>query len=424
MNKRIRGHRLIGVCVSWCTAALLSCPAVPVAAEQVTVSYEIAESPERTPVMRKWGEDFMKLHPIIKVEAVPQQDVEKNVVAIQGGAGPDLIISDWNALASYAGNGMAVPLDAFVQADGFDLSQFFPMPLDGYRYNGLLYALPLKVDTHVMAYNRDLFDQGGVQYPREWTWDALRSNARKLTRDTNGDGQPEQFGFGLYAFYVDGYIGWIWQNGGNVYSRVNGKVKSTYNDPKTVDAVQFLVDLMHQDQVMADPNWLSRQNLRGDQMFTASKVAAYFTGEWRLRFFNQANPLLNWDIAMVPYNAQRAIELGGIGYLINPNARHKKEAWELLKFIAAGESAQRSVIESGMGLSALKRMPPLSFPGKRIDIMLTSMNYLRKIDMFPEWSKINQSIEEPTLAKVWRAELNVKQALAEITRQSNAILGW
>lgn len=171
---------------------------------------------------------------------------------------------------------------------------------------------------------------------------------------------------------------------------------------------------------MPSPSWLSAQRLPRDQVFITGKAASYFVGEWRLATFNQGNALLN----MVPYNVQKAIELGGIAYALNRNTKHKQAAWEFMKYVTASESAQELVVRTGMGLSGLKRMPPMSFPGKRTDIMLASMNYLRKIDMFPEWAQINQTVEEPNLAKIWNGEAAVRPTMEAIAQQSNAILGW
>ncbi|HET7560162.1 MAG TPA: extracellular solute-binding protein [Limnochordia bacterium] len=389
------------------------------AAEQATITYEISGTPGRAEVMKQWSVDFMKLHPDIKVVPVVQQDVEHNLVALTAGSGPDLIISDWNAMVSYSGNGFALPLDDYLKADDFDLGQFYQAVLDGYRADGHLYELPIKVDTHVMVYNRDAFSAAAVPFPTEWSWDQLRSNAKKLTQDKNGDGKIDQYGYGTYAWYFDGYIGPIWQNGGKLYQREGGKVKSHWSDPNVEEAVQFLYDLMYKDNVMMSPN-----EGKGDGIFTTGKVASYFVGEWHLAQIQQAAGILDWDIAQIPYNKEHAVELGGIGYLVNKSTKYPKAAVQFLEYVAGSDQAQKSVVDTALGLSALKRMPALQFPGKHTDAMLQSMNYVRRVDMFPEWSKINDSVEEPNIALIWANKAAVKPTLEKITQASNAILGW
>ena len=74
--------------------------------------------------------------------------------------------------------------------------------LDSYRYDGDktgsgdLYALPKDASVFAYAYNKDLFDEAGLDYPdpeNPYTYDEFVEVCKKLTKDTDGDGLYDVF---------------------------------------------------------------------------------------------------------------------------------------------------------------------------------------------------------------------------------------
>ena len=60
-----------------------------------------------------------------------------------------------------------------------------------YQWDGKTYAVPKDIDTIAMWYNKDMFDEAGIDYPDgSWTWDEFYDIAEKLTKE---DGS--QYGF-------------------------------------------------------------------------------------------------------------------------------------------------------------------------------------------------------------------------------------
>jgi multiple sugar transport system substrate-binding protein len=394
-----------------------------VALGKTKIGYQISGSAERVQVMTQWGKDFEKRNPNIETEPVIIDGESKMQVMLATGTAPDLLISDWNALSSWAGHGNAVELTPFITRDRFDLRQFYTAVIDGYRWNDGLYALPYKADVHVMPYNVDLFNNAGVHYPSDdVNWDQLVAMGKKLTRDTDGDNVNDQYGFSIYGWYFDTYIGFIWMNDGEVYVKEpNGRFRCTYDAPNTVEAVQFLADLIHVHRITPERSYRPRY----DELFQLGRSAMYFTGEWRLHaFLPDKAPNLAWDLAMIPRQKKRSIELGGVGYFMNSASKNQAEAWELLKFIATDTGVQTSVLETKIGLSALRKMPPLEFPVKNLRALTESLNYVRKQDMSSDWLDIDANMVNPTIGKILDNAVPVRAGLQELTRQANAKLGW
>lgn len=63
-----------------------------------------------------------------------------------------------------------------------------------------------------MVYNAQMLDDAGLTYPEElaqrgeWTWDKFNEYAKALTKDTDGDGQMDVYGFGSgYTLAIQGF---------------------------------------------------------------------------------------------------------------------------------------------------------------------------------------------------------------------------
>lgn len=81
---------------------------------------------------------------------------------------------------------------------------------------GKIYGVPFQWQTTLLFYNKTIFDASGVDYPSgSWKWDSVQAVSRKLTRDTNGDGKLDQWGFGATTGF-EFLFSLIWSFGGEV----------------------------------------------------------------------------------------------------------------------------------------------------------------------------------------------------------------
>ncbi|HRF97846.1 MAG TPA: extracellular solute-binding protein, partial [Aggregatilineales bacterium] len=73
--------------------------------------------------------------------------------------------------------GYMLPLDGLID----DQDDFHPSVLDTVRVDGTLYCIPRDAWAMSLFYNRDSFDDSGLEYPTDdWTWDDLRENSQLL----------------------------------------------------------------------------------------------------------------------------------------------------------------------------------------------------------------------------------------------------
>lgn len=95
-------------------------------------------------------------------------------------------------------------------------------------------------------FNKTIFERDGLENPYDlvkndqWTWDKLVEIATKATKDTNGDGTPDQWG--LTGRFVNKDV--MYSFGGEMLTQdADGNFKFAMNDPKAIAGLTYLQDL-------------------------------------------------------------------------------------------------------------------------------------------------------------------------------------
>ena len=110
----------------------------------------------------------------------------------------------------------ADPATASTDSDAFEEEDFYAKALDAFRVDGELVCLPQNISSLVVYYNRDLFRQGRRERAAPgWTWDDMVEKAIALTRDTDGDGNVDQYGLGVEPTVIR-IAPFVWSNGGEI----------------------------------------------------------------------------------------------------------------------------------------------------------------------------------------------------------------
>ncbi len=74
-------------------------------------------------------------------------------------------------------NGALADLSDMISAD----APYYPRALEAFQQDGKQYALPESFSTVLLFYNKDLFDQAGIDYPTaDWTWDDAMTAAKAI----------------------------------------------------------------------------------------------------------------------------------------------------------------------------------------------------------------------------------------------------
>lgn len=312
----------------------------------------------RGDVMSRSMEQFREQHSEITVIYEPsvESDVtQRIIVELAGGNAADVFISSGADFYNFWEKGAFLDLTEFVNLDeDLNVDDLYPQP-GAFHTEGKWYGMPFQLVTGGCFYNATLFDEAGVPHPDQWpdrpdgiwTWDDFLEVAKELTKDADGDGELDQWGYYITNGFEFGYLPWIWSNGGD-YVNVE-EMKTTLDQPEAMAAFQFVMDLVHTHEVSLDPAVGSQLSTQlGMSPFMAGKVAVTnHAREWQLRLM-QENGM---EAHRCPY--PRSPQTGlGIGPFNNqPNlawsgTKYPEACYELLTFLA-GTEVQTMVAESG-----------------------------------------------------------------------------
>ena len=190
-------------------------------------------------------ERFENTNPGITIEAenIPWNSYYDNLyTAIVGGNAPDAAMVKLFAQPRLIEMGALEPLDGRLadwpgKADLLDnLLEINKGP------DGAHYYLPVQYVVLYLYYRADMLTEAGLKPPQ--TCEEFLQAAEALTRDTDGDGQPDVYGFGFRGG-KGGYDQW----GTFVLSTGVELDSPELTDPKVVDANRWLVDLFQKEKV-------------------------------------------------------------------------------------------------------------------------------------------------------------------------------
>ncbi|WJH37346.1 extracellular solute-binding protein [Paenibacillus sp. CC-CFT747] len=141
---------------------------------------------------------FRRDHPLvdIKMLTLPAPGYWDSLrISREMGLQPDVILVTDTQYSELANPDAYEDLDSLCPVESSDL---YPKVLGAFRDGERIKALPVTFSTVFLAYNPSLFAANGIPVPNvQWTLDEFKQAALSLTRDTNGDGILDRYGFSL-----------------------------------------------------------------------------------------------------------------------------------------------------------------------------------------------------------------------------------
>ena len=184
----------------------------------VQITYMEWGDPAELDVWKAIVSDFEAANPNIKVD-VQVSDWEsywtKLKTLLAANTPPDVFAMDAPLFKDYQSRGVLLNLQPMIDKNPGMLDGLYPNTLTAYQSSDGYFGLPRDFQTIVVFYNKDMFDKAGVPYPKAgWTYDDLRATAKALTKDTNGDGKTDQYGYEIDPYdFEPGMSEIIWAYG-------------------------------------------------------------------------------------------------------------------------------------------------------------------------------------------------------------------
>ncbi len=155
--------------------------------------------------------------------------------------------------------------------------------------DGKTWGAPFSSQAFAIIARKDWREKVGMDVPK--TWDDLAALAKAFTeKDPDGNGENDTAGFLAPAGTKRGYASWyassfIYANGGDfLKASGSGTFSATMNDPKTVEAVQWLQDQFC-DAKTVNPGAVSNDTSVTHEVFENNQGGLYLTGPYVLARF-------------------------------------------------------------------------------------------------------------------------------------------
>jgi len=274
---------------------------------------------------------------------------ERILTSIVAGTPPDVFLLDNIDVPAFTSRGVTIDLSPYLRRLGVDLTRYDSMVVGIFRRGEAVYALPKGYTPMVMVYNKDLFDRAGMPYPSDdWTWDDFLRVAKALTRDTDGDGQVDQWGtaFDRRVFL---WLPWLWSGGADVLCADGTRASGCLDAPASVAAIRWYTNWVTRDSIV--PRAFNLRRSLGDnlRLFQSGKVAMLTTGHFWIPMLRPAvaNGRLRIGFVEIPHRAGAAPQtvIYASGFAVPATAPHRKLSIQLALFLA--DSAAQAIRAAG-----------------------------------------------------------------------------
>ncbi|ROR25289.1 multiple sugar transport system substrate-binding protein [Mobilisporobacter senegalensis] len=369
---------------------------------------------------------FEEKYPNIKIEYMTAeygQMLTQVVTWAGGGEIVDLVLGEIPWIPTLADAGLAVPVtDAFSEDY---LSQIYPSMLEATNVDGVPYGIPMYASPFVMFYNKDLFEQAGLDPNAPPTTVAeMMEVAPKLAALKTADGNPVYpFGMTTGSVSVSGscLTSLIYGFGGSVLDADGNLDVDNDGFKQTFEFIKELDDKGYNPQVS------KLKDLRN--LFALGQLGMYYDTSWGFNGVNSINSTAKEFIASA------APLSGGAGkgesliqahtFMMANNGEAQVEATKLLiKYILTEKVLApylQNVAPGYPSMSALSEIPAIT-ESPVLSGALSSLNTAKGIANIPAINDFN--IELTSLAQAVTVDnKDIDTAINDFKTSAGSILG-
>jgi len=282
------------------------------------------------PMMEKIVKQFNAEHKDVHVtmQIIPWATYyEKVTLGLAFGGAPDVFIVHAGRLPEYAHYGALANLDSFIKDDKLPVEDFAPRPWDAAAYKGTHYGVPLDCHPVALFYNTKLFKEAGIDHPPTNLTEFIE-DGKKLTKDLDGDGKPDQWGYGFVELHQTYYS--LLNQFGTALLTPDLK-KAAIEAPPARQALRMMQDLYKKYKIAPRPAgndaWLGFRN---------GRYAMVMQGIYMKADLDNQNGL-EYAAAPLPQLGPQPGAMAGSHIMAMPatlSPERKKLAWTFIRYLS------------------------------------------------------------------------------------------
>ncbi len=381
-------------------------------AEVTEVDFWHGYTTEKTEALEELIARYESENPTVKINAkfvaTGEEMLQKVQTALLSDQQPDMLwgYPTWTGVLESSGKLVEIGsrVDAELKAD-------LPEGLyNAGEYNGKVYSLPIEAGTLYMIYNKDMFEEAGVENVPT-TWDELYDTSKKLTKG-------EQYGIWL-PIAPNERTTWtwetfLWQNGGSILD-TNG-TSIGFNNQKGLEALEFYTKMIKDGYAPMTV---------GQDPFIDKQVAiVYATQGAANAYINKYE--MNVGVAMLPGKEQLATGLGSNHYfMLKSDEKTEQETMNFMKWMLTGDTHAEWAVRAGylpVSESAKASEIYVEFGNENPHMIEAAKALSHGVARPPieEYPKLSSAISE-TIEKIVYGELTAESGLEKISSEADKI---
>ena len=380
-------------------------------AEPVTLTYaHFSGSGVQEEVLNKMIDVFESKNPDIKIDLQItgfEDYFTKLATVIGGGNAPDVFEMNMENFLAYMLRGACADLTGLV-----DTANYSEGTLAAVSSDGKLYAVPMSFSTCLLFYNKDLFDQAGVEYPNDsWTWADIQAAAEKikaLGEDIWGIYQPITYN----EFYKS-----VKGNGGSLLTPDYSAF--TLNSAENVEVLDAMIKRVRGDErVMPTTEDMAG---RGDwDLFQEGKLGMCITGIWAFPTFTEKCSF-DWDVVVEPgYETKSTFFFANVN-CVSPSSDKKEAAAKFIDAMGSDPDIVQLRLDASWELPTIADQSKLTqylevTPPANRKAVFDSMDFAAAPPALLEQGAVSEIINN-VLSTLEMDDLSAQEALDEIQAQ-------
>jgi multiple sugar transport system substrate-binding protein len=268
------------------------------------------------------------------------QWAEKLQTLFAGDAAPDAIQGRANVDPLFQDGGQFLDLAPYVARDKMKIDATTYALSGTERWCGKIFSLPHWADPNAIFYNKTLLKRVGAKDPWDdlkgnWTMENLVELAKAATRDTDGDGKPDQWGI-QWNYAHPSHVGMLaWTMGGDVADFQAQKY--TLDSPVSLEAHRQLQQWLTRDRILLPMDEATAiQRAAQLEPFQAGRVAFQVRAVTDVaRNAKAIGSSFEWDVIHLPKSGSRnGVPLAaGHGQVAAATTKQRDRTWDVLRLL-------------------------------------------------------------------------------------------
>ena len=315
-----------------------------------------------------------------------------------------------------------------------------------------IWSVGYNVTTMCMYYNKDMLTEAGIDLPSTdaaspWSWDEFVENAKKVTKDSNGNG-PDDEGFDPDSISVYGtmmptdwvkYIALLHTNGVGILNEAGDALG--ISTPEGIEVIQAIADLGN--TIHCAPSSAMAKGAFSDAsaMLMNGQVAMVIDGGWALA--NYTNEGFEVGVAPIPAFKQAADISWTAGLCMSPNAAENEAAFDFYQYFTNFTNSIDAALNQGVSLGGLPQTLEVFDGGENEQKWISTYSKVDATEMCEAFKNILQADTTvlgdnvrvknfpvivdntivPALDNVWLGETTAEEALTSLNL-SDSIDGY